>query len=505
VIYLSIIQKFVQTTTAVQGPDPTAEIADGEGYTGWDLLGRSRVLQGKPTGVATMARTWKYVAILPLVLVACSGDAVGPEPSDILERLWELPGVAAVEIEPHHGYPRAFQIDVTQPVDHANPGGEQFAQRVYLSHVDEALPMVFAPSGYAVGPTTGQELAGILQTNCLSVTHRYFDGAEPASMDWQHLTIRQAAADHHRIVSLFKQIYEDVWVSVGASKGGKTALIHRRFYPDDVAATVAYVAPILFSTEDTRFIGYLASIGDQACRDRIHGFQRMALEQRDSLVVRFASWFPLNGYDLTGDADEAFESAVRGYDWNFWQYHSDECGLIPDAAASYDEMLAHLDAVVRFSRMADEGQEYYRPYRYQTLTETGAPARNYDHLSDLLLYEPVSTAREYFESLGVELVFQPEPMLDLNHWLQIAGRNIIYIYGASDPWTGGAVELIGQADALKVLQADADHRVKIADLDDQLLVHAKLEQWLGLEISRFAELLTVLSEREPEFTLHVRF
>ena len=81
----------------------------------------------------------------------------------MLERLSALPGVQALEIQPYYGYPRAFQLDITQPVDHNNPGGPAFTQRAYLSHVVDSTPMVFAPSGYGTTPQSGQELAGILR------------------------------------------------------------------------------------------------------------------------------------------------------------------------------------------------------------------------------------------------------------------------------------------------------------------------------------------------------
>ena len=40
-----------------------------------------------------------------------------------------------------------------------------------------------------------------------------------------------------------------------------TSVYHRRFYPDDVDATVAYVAPISFGAPDDRYIDFLANVG----------------------------------------------------------------------------------------------------------------------------------------------------------------------------------------------------------------------------------------------------
>ena len=122
---------------------------------------------------------------LLLGLASCS-DSTGPDPwdrGDILDRLNALPGVQAQEIQPHWGYPRAFQLDISQPIDHDRSNAGSFTQRAYLSFVADSTPMVFAPSGYGTSSQSGQELAGILQTNCLSVTHRYFPDARPSNPD----------------------------------------------------------------------------------------------------------------------------------------------------------------------------------------------------------------------------------------------------------------------------------------------------------------------------------
>ncbi len=41
-----------------------------------------------------------------------------------------------------------------------------------------------------------------------------------------------------------------------------TALYYRYYYPDDVDATVAYVAPIMERTDDPRFAAFLGAGGD---------------------------------------------------------------------------------------------------------------------------------------------------------------------------------------------------------------------------------------------------
>jgi len=406
-----------------------------------------------------------------------------PEPDDLLDRLNALDGVSAIEIDPHYGYPRAFQIDFEQPVDHSNPGGAKFMQRIYLSHSNEETPMIFSPSGYGSQASSVQELAGIMQTNHLSVVHRYFVEAEPAAMDWSYLTVRQAADDHHRIVCTFKKIYKDKWISSGVSKGGLTSLFHKRFYPDDVDATLAYVSPIEFGTSDSRFVEYLENIGSPECRADILDFQRNCLQERDSILPRIEKWLKENNYEISGNLEAVFESEVRSYDWTFWQYHTYDCSQIPGMEASYDEMALHLIDVTKLYRSTDYWEYFFRPYVYQAFTEIGYPERNYDRLADLLKFDPDSLFQKDLEYYVIPVVYNPATIMDINHWLINYGKNIIYLYGSIDPWSGGEIALEGKTNALKIMQEGGDHLIKIADLDERDLVLQTLGGWLGMDIT----------------------
>jgi hypothetical protein len=453
----------------------------------YNRIGR---ISGKGSGNFPGKVDWKKVLIAIILVISilpgCSRESTepGPRSNDIFDRLRSLTGLTVTEISPYYGYPRAFRIDITQPVDHNNPGGQQFQQRMYLSHVNESMPMVFAPSGYQVSELSGQEIAGILQTNCLNVTHRYLDDAKPNPLDWRYLTIQQAAADHHRIVTIMKTIYTGPWVSSGASKSGMTPLFHKYFYSDDVRAVIAYVSPFMFSTSDERFPIYLASIGTGEDWTLIHDFQRRMLMNRDVMVDLFVRWFQDRGYTISGNVESRFEGAVQGYDWNFYQRHIYNTSQIPGTEATPESMLAHLAEVIRMESESDEGNEFYKPWIYQAFTQIGYPARHYNHLMDLLQYEPIDPGEWFSQEEGVELVYDPSLMQDIYNWIRTEGNNIIFIYGSDDPWTGGAVELTGETNAIRIIREGEDHGVGISDLlePDRQLVLAKIEEWLGIQI-----------------------
>jgi len=431
------------------------------------------------------------ISVLILFLTTCKNDKSDDfENLDILSKIKTLEGVTVTEIPPQNGYPREFQIDITQPVDHNNPSGTKFTQRAYLSHVDETMPMVFAPNGYQSGPKSSQEIAGVLQTNCLHVSHRYFLDSRPSPADWQYLNIKQAADDHHNIVTLFKKIYKGKWISSGGSKSGLAALFHKRYYPDDVDATIAYVAPFTFGVKDERYPTYLRNIGGSDCFDKLKKVQLYALKHRAEFLTLLDSYILSNGSSYTMNREQILELDIMDYPFAFWQYYKYSCSSIPDTTTSTPtQIFNHINSIVSFNSFSDSKITYYEPYCYQAITELGAPAYQTDYYNGLLKKVDINAAG----NLNYELVapkgivynnFNENTLLDIYTWLQSHSDRIIYIYGKNDPWSAGAIELTGSADALFIMKDGANHTVKITELDNPNLVYDKLESWLGIEINQ---------------------
>lgn len=59
----------------------------------------------------------------------------------------------------------------------------------------------------------------LLGANQVSVEQRYFLPSRPRPARWKHLTIRQAAADHHRIVSALEPICGQRWIFTRRQQG----------------------------------------------------------------------------------------------------------------------------------------------------------------------------------------------------------------------------------------------------------------------------------------------
>ena len=426
--------------------------------------------------------------VLLAFFLSCSPKAAeNPETPTLLDRLRQIPGFQVSAISPPvQGYAETFQIIFSQLTDHQDAGRGTFQQSFFLSDRGQALPMVFYTSGYGTPSSSYEsELAALLKCNQIVIGHRFFSDNIP--LDWKYLTIRQAADDQHAIRAALKDIYPGKWVNTGISKGGMTSLYYRRFHPDDVAATVAYVAPLMSFPDDPRFAPFFQQVGSPECRRKLNEFQRLVLSRRSQLMPLFRQYSRGRGYAFAIiPENEAFEYVVLEYPFAFWQYGKESnCANIPDAGATDQQMLDHLVAVSSPVYYSDAGFLYYQPLFYQAYTEIGYCPYIYDHLTDLLQAVPAPTYSA-FAPAGADLIFKPEVMQDVIPWLQTQGERIIYIYGGIDPWSAAALEPAPGLDALKVMQPGANHGVKIRDLDQKGLVIQTLERWLGVTIDASA-------------------
>jgi hypothetical protein len=341
--------------------------------------------------------------------------------------------------------------------------------------------MVFGPLGYSnsiyIYPS---ELTAMLGANQLFVEHRFFGESRPEPADWNLLTIEQAAADHHRIVEAFKSIYGSTWISTGHSKGGMTAVYHRRFYPDDVYATVPYVAPIMFGAPDERFLEFVANLGEPACRDALTTVQREALLRREQMADLVDQNYGFLGFERMG-LDAAMDVTVLETPFIFWMVLGEgSCDSIPGIDATDQEIFDFIDNTGGWTSYSDPIVEIYEPYVFQALSQLGYAAIAWEHLDDLLLTGP--DREDPTLPPGEDPDFDPAVMPDIAQWVASEGERLLFLYGGNDPWTGGAFELGDAQDSYRFFDPGGTHGTFIATLepDDQAAVMEILERWTGI-------------------------
>lgn len=419
--------------------------------------------------------------LIVCVLTSCSGQA-----KDIVAELEKIPGLIIKELDPDSSiFQSKLEIKLIQPLDHENPEAGFFLQRMFLSHAGFDRPMVMVTEGYAAGKNYVRELAEILNANELQVEYRYFGESKPNPNDWSFLNYRQSSSDYHRIYSLFKTFYKKRWVSTGWSKGGQTSLIYRRHFPEDMAAVIAYDAPVNLALEEPRIDEFFEQVGDEICRYRLILFQRSILRNKNDILPLYEAYCAEKNYTFNKISSlKAFEYTVLEYPFSFWQYHTLDCGSIPGERATPQEMFDHLREVVSLSSYTDRA--FNSLAMKQFATELGYYGYVTKNVIDLLSEGEDDYPNNTFAPQDADLTFDPTFMEDINKWLLTQGNNILYIYGENDPWSAPHLEYLGATNAKMYWVKNGNHYSFIRTLSaaQQVDVFQTLEDWLGITIER---------------------
>jgi len=417
-------------------------------------------------------------------------DAAPCAATDIRDKLLCIPGLTIVQDMPamdagtNAGY-RRFDLTLDQLADHDNPNGAHFRQQLTLLHRDEAAPVVLASSGYSI--SRGQnELSRTFAANVLQVEHRWFAPSIPdPPVDWKLLTIKQSAGDYHAITVAFKTIYKGKWVNTGASKGGMTSVYHRRFFPNDLDATVAYVAPHSYGQEDPRYPVFVNQAGGDmwaACRERLKELQKTVLTRRAEVEPRMT-----DSYAALGGPAIALEHATLEMPFTFWQYQNptsamNGCNAIPASDAPIATLFTFFSAVSYLTNFSDRGFQSFTPYYYQATFQLGAPAADDSYLLQLLQHR-ATYYPGYYIPKGVDVPqFDAEAMVDVQNWVKNEARKIIFIYGEFDPWSAGKFDIGTSGENYLYVAPGGNHGSNLARLtaDDRAAALALLQSWLGV-------------------------
>jgi len=404
---------------------------------------------------------------------------------ELLKKLSNIPGLNYIELPADKGY-RIFELSLTQAANHNEQNGETFEQRLVLWHKGEDRPMVLQTSGYKIFSLALSGLAMEFNANQIQVEHRFFANSIPKSRDWSLLNIAQSAADFHHITQAFKDIYKGKWVNTGRSKGGMTSVYHRRFYPDDVDATVAHVAPQSYSINDERYSDFLSNdVGGEsniACREKLIASQRTLLMNRESVLNALTGSF-----DFLGSKEIAMEHAIIELPWSFWQYHkpNEDCSNVPAADAPVFDHIEFLTKTNDPLHYTDKEAESFSPYYFQAASELGHPKTPKDDISDLLIFADTFNVFTYSPKDSHPVYDNAMAMQDIKQWVKEQSSSMLFVYGEWDPWSAGAFEPNPDpaSDSYRFYVSEANHGAQFLNLQgaERDLAYARLRAWLNIE------------------------
>lgn len=438
------------------------------------------------------------VTTLALLLVGCGGvpspvdagndattDAGTCTATDLEGKLRCIPGLSFVKAADAGlpGYSR-YELTFQQPVDHQRAEAGMFPQRLFLLAIAPTAPMVFSTSGYILSRRRA-DLTRAYTANQLTYEMRYFDASRPSGpIDWSTNTIRQQANDAHRMVEAFKPLFPAKWVSTGISRGGMAAVYHRRFFPNDVDATVPIVAPYNTSRADPAYPAFLSSVGGAewaTCRQALLDFQRESL-------MRSAELQPLMSGSLTRLTKPiAFEHTVLEVGFAFWQYTrpadpSFGCTQIPPAGAPAQALYDFIDVHARWDNFTDSAIAEYDAFYVTSTMELGGPAP-YDAPLAPLITQPGSYTYDDPRYLPPDFTGELDLAIqaDVTQWVSTASERMLFLRGEFDPWSANSYAPDMSRDNFVLTVPGGNHFVRIGDLPagDHALAWRTLDRWLG--------------------------
>ena len=428
----------------------------------------------------------KQLLILVIGLSLSFSLSAQDKPTELLQKLNQIEGVEVTPLERYHSqFSEAYQLMFTQPVDHNNPGGAKFTQRMFIGHAGFDRPMVLSTSGYGAGRLGFAEPADLLKANLIRVEHRYFEESAPEPLVWEYLTVWQASSDLHQIVEAFKDFYPGKWISTGHSKDGQTAIMFEAYYPDDIDVVIPYVAPLNTSKVDPRIFEFLDNVGTRQERKKVYQYQVALFENKDELMPLVKDLAEKQKWNFTMGIERGFDLAVLEFPFAMWQYGQVKPLDLPGKKASQEELLNPLNRVSALYFFSEPGIIDFLPHYYQAMTEMGYYGYEVKPFKKYLPDTRPITWDFTLTPYGIDTTFNPKTLEFLHDFVQNKGDKMLYIYGEYDTWTAtGVTETTGPADALVMILSKGYHGASIQafPVEEREKIYETLSRWLGFEV-----------------------
>ena len=428
-----------------------------------------------------------FLCTIAITFFSCVALA---QTTELLCFLKSQPEVYSVEeIKGNDFFNKTLKITFRQPLVHSDTTLGFFLQRIFVADKGRQNPVVFITEGYGAGYASNSdyvnELSTLLTANQICVEHRYFGESWPDSLNWDYLTVENAAADHHKIVETLKKYYVGKWINTGISKGGQTALYHRTFYPNDVEVTVGYVCPLNFGVEDGRHEPFIQHVpGTAEVRRKIVEFQIEILKNREQVLPMLEKYIKTRNMEFRISTNELLDFIVLEYPFAFWQFGI-SANEVPSDFEDTEILFNHLVKVSNPNYFSLQGIEEIKSFFVQAARELGY--YGYD-LKPYKKYLSIKSARNYMKKIflpeGLEIAYHKKTAQKVEQFIQTTDKKILFIYGEFDPWSASGFNVPEKENILKIVKPAGSHSTRITNLpgNQQVEVIQKLEKWLGIDI-----------------------
>ncbi|WP_296383282.1 S28 family serine protease [Winogradskyella sp.] len=428
-----------------------------------------------------------YILFSTLIFSSCktTQDIVMPQRNvSNFEKLASIDNVLSIEKkEKTSHFDENYEIWFEQPVNHNDLSKGTFKQRVLLGFENDTLPVIVELQGYGIYTDKAGELSSHYNANQLTIEHRYFNNSRPETIDWNTLTIENAAKDQTTIINTIREALfpKAKFVTTGISKGCQTTMAHRRFFPNNVDASVCYVGPLNYKREDSRVYKFLKTVATKADRDKVAAFQNLCFENRDALLQLMKAEAASKEMTWEFGVENAIDYTILEYSFAFWQWGI-PVGIIPQNGISTEGIYKHLIDVVGYGFFEEKAVDGLQPYFWAALTEQGiygyetAPFKDYFGTDKIFKFD-------WAFPEGISKKFDLKPMQEIKSYLDNSAENMLFIYGEYDAWSATAVELNSTSEKrelYKFVKPQGDHKTRIKSFDSktQESIYSIIDSWL---------------------------
>ncbi|NQX84935.1 MAG: aminopeptidase [Flavobacteriaceae bacterium] len=400
------------------------------------------------------------------------------------EKLSSIKNVAQIiKKNPVDHFDENYEIWFEQPIDHEDPSKGTFMQRVLLGFKQPESPVIVELQGYGIYTDQSGELAKHYEANQLTIEHRYFKNSRPEHIDWNTLTIKNAANDQALIIDAIRDaLFPNAkFVTTGISKGCQTTMAHRRFFPNNVDASVCYVGPLNYQREDPRVYSFLNHVGTTEDRAKVKAFQELCFENRAALLDLMKQEAKTKNFTWEFGIDKAIDYTILEYAFAFWQWGVPP-ESIPFGDISPEDIYKHLIKVVGYSFFEDRSVSDLQPYFWAALTEQGIYGYETAPFKKYLNTDKIYTFDWAFPE-GISKTYDLKPMQKIRAFLNTTAEKILFIYGEYDAWSATAVVLENnpkQREMYKYIHPKGDHKTRISSFNSktQTEIYSIIDSWI---------------------------
>ncbi len=385
----------------------------------------------------------KRITIVTTFLLIALLAIAQQETTQFMRQLTALPGITDVQPLQTRSFKEKYVMYIQQNVDGDNADKGTFKQRIFVCMRDVNAPTVIVTEGYSAsyGANPGYEieLSRMFNANIVLCEYRYFDQSVPEPCNWDYMTVDNSLRDLHNVRLTLGQLFKGKWISTGTSKGGQTTMFYRVTYPNDVDASVSYVAPLNRSVEDGRHEVFLAKkAGTEEDRQIVLKAQQEMLKRRDTMMPLFKQFCDEHNYHFYLPIDEIYDYVILEYPFAHFQYGT-QASSIPPLDATDKELFNH------FMRVS--GPDYfaypnkYLPFDVQAVRELGYYGYS---LKGLKKWTRVKNTKGYLNKIMLtpelrHYKFDPTLYKRTVKYLKKEDPTMIFIYGEADPWSASGV------------------------------------------------------------------